>query len=353
VVLKWDIVLNSPFTFNIHTNQYFSVLKSFVRANRKFMRVHSSVSILPRLFLPLVEFVFFLGGCTVIYSPATPPIRVSTSTSTNIIAPSQTVIPSLAISKTKTFTTMPSYTSTFTLLPTPVGEDSQTKIAYLLRTNGNCSLPCWWGITPGRTTWRDAETYLADFALGISPPGSSQQDDLTIFQAEFPYPNSASQDHNLFALFSVNGNGIIEIVTSPLNTSVDSVLEINGVPSQIWIKIITNFGPGPLEYTLVLFYEKGIMVFYRGTTYPGNDGFIPICPQNVPQAFSQIWVWDSTTIHTFYDIGRLGQILDTSLPNQYRLLQEVSDVQSKDFYSTYINPLASQCIKTPWSDWFQ
>jgi len=243
-------------------------------------------------------------------------------------------------------------TPSLTLIPTPLGEDAKSKVAYLLETNGNCSLPCWWGITPGQTTWSEAESYLAAFALEISHPSSPQPKNFTYYPSEFPDPNSNSPDDYLTAGFEVNSSGVIEIIDSIAKTSLASMLANNGVPLQIWIEITTNFGPGPMSYVLALFYEKGIMVIYQGTINSGDINSINICPKDIPQANSQLLVWNNTTIRTFQDIGKFAMLLD---PNhlRFRLIQEVSDMQPQSFYNYFVNPSATQCIKMPLTDWIK
>jgi hypothetical protein len=238
-----------------------------------------------------------------------------------------------------------------TPIPTLAGEDAKRKVAYLLETNGNCSLPCWWGITPGRTTWSEAEPYLETFALGISPTGFSKQNDLAFYNAEIPDPNSNSPTDYLFAGFAVNNSGVVEIIDSTSIKSISDTLDNIGVPSQVWVEIISNFGPGPLLFTLALFYNDGVMVVYEGTIYPDNDNFILICPKNILTASSHIWVWNFTMIQTFEDIGKFSSLIAPLSPNRFKLLNNISDMRPQSFFDYYIDPSATQCIKTPLSDW--
>jgi hypothetical protein len=245
---------------------------------------------------------------------------------------------------------VPSLTSIFT----PGGEDAKSKVAYLLETNGNCSLPCWWGITPGRTSWSEAESYLATIANSTFALGSPQPNKpIKYFGAKFPDPSSNSIDDYLYASFTVNGSGIIEVIYFSAKTSIYSMLNNIGVPSQIWINLYTLLSPGQLEYTLVLFYNKGIMVEYQGTYGIDNNHFITICPKDIPKASSWLWVWNSATIQTLEDFGKVGVVPPITPGDSSRLLNEVSDMQPQSFYDIFINPAATQCIKTPWSEWFK
>jgi hypothetical protein len=276
-----------------------------------------------------VVFLFFLAGCT--------------SASSQILIPS----PSSQFFSSPTIAIFPSQTHIPTLIPipTPVGEDAENKVTYLLQTNGNCSLPCWWGITPGRTTWAEAEVYFKPFANIIYPPSSPQPDEGIIYtHAEFPDPGSSSQNDYFFSTFLVNRSGIVETIISVTRFNLSSTLSFFGVPSQIWIRIISLFYP--YEYTLVLFYDNGMMSVFYGTT----PSFFTICYEDIPER-SQLWVWDPHTTKTIEVLDHLGINLPLTPECGFRSLDEVSDLQSQQFYDYFVDPSATQCIQIPWSDW--
>ena len=308
------------------------------------MKPHSnSISIV----FPLILLAALVAGCTkIVYPPSTPSL-VPTVNGTDVVLPSRTRIPSQTPLNTEIPTLTSPMTPTFTLIPTPLGQDARSKVAYLLKTNGNCSLPCWWGITPGQTTWSEAVAYINSFVLENPNPVSTGQDNLTFYPIKFPNPNLYSQDDYLFAEIAINGSGRIEYIFSSANTSLSTMLDNNGVPSQIWINIVT-IGTG--EYTIVLFYDTGMMLVYYGTNYGGNNQFLTICPEDIRKAISQLWVWDPATIRTFEDIGKYG-LIPALTPNPFRPLQEVSDMQPHSFFDFYSKSSATECIKTPWSDW--
>jgi hypothetical protein len=298
-------------------------------------------------------FLILLVGCTFVPArtlvPSTSPKFSFTPTAD--ISSSQTLVITETPLKTEIPEPTQSVTPMLTPIPTPAGADAKSKVAYLLKTNGNCSLPCWWGITPGRTTWSEANTYLAVFALEITHPSSPQPENLTFYPSEFPDPNSNSPDGFLFASFAVNNSGIIEIIDSFAKTSLASMLNAIGVPSQIRINIVT-IGPGPYEYTLILFYDSGIMVVYHGTTFIGDSNYVYICPDDIPKASSQLWVWDAASIHGFENIGKFGVLPPLTPLDRFPPLNELNKMQPQSFYDYYSNPSATQCIKTPWAYWF-
>lgn len=55
-----------------------------------------------------------------------------------------------------------------TEIPTLPFNEAREQSTELLQNNNNCKLPCWWGITPGQTTWQDAFLILAPLGGEIS-----------------------------------------------------------------------------------------------------------------------------------------------------------------------------------------
>ncbi len=65
---------------------------------------------------------------------------------------------------TKTLTPTNTYPITWTPLATYSSDEAIEKLKELY-TSDICDLPCWWGITPGKTEWRDAWQILGRMAL--------------------------------------------------------------------------------------------------------------------------------------------------------------------------------------------
>jgi len=106
-------------------------------------------------FLSLIfAFSLIFVGCI---SENTP--REEHALSTTII-PSSTLLPTEKMSvPTATF-----IIPTPTLYLTPLPTLSFYKTVYLMyEANNICSLPCWWGITPGVSTWTEAKQYIEHF----------------------------------------------------------------------------------------------------------------------------------------------------------------------------------------------
>ena len=93
-----------------------------------------------------------------------------------LVANCTTVIPTgtpelanIALTPTIEIPVLPTPTITLTKTPEPTSEITSTpnhiraKFMKLYSTNGNCSLPCWWGIIPGKTTLNEVHQLFAEY----------------------------------------------------------------------------------------------------------------------------------------------------------------------------------------------
>src|SRR5688572_27007039 len=62
--------------------------------------------------------------------------------------------------------------NTATLQPTLMPQERENYVRESFSSSSNCKLPCWWGITPGETTWKDTEELLHYLGVRIgAAPG--------------------------------------------------------------------------------------------------------------------------------------------------------------------------------------
>ena len=123
----------------------------------------------------IVFMLFSLVGCQQnndVHPPTFFPSAVyPKSTITSI--PSQTATITAVPTSTVTASPRPTFTITLTPLPTIPKDKILAKLDQLYLYNNGCKLPCWWGITPGITTWSDARNFLMQFdAANSNEPNS-------------------------------------------------------------------------------------------------------------------------------------------------------------------------------------
>jgi hypothetical protein len=226
--------------------------------------------------------------------PATPFIRSTTSgavvtlqtTAGSNPSPGkqpQTKTPSSSISSTP----IPTWTPLSTLTP----HQAQAFMLEMMKENAGCELPCFWGITPGETSWHDAEHSLAAFADSIiqGPVNNLMKDGIesptTVYQFTFSHQDYSSP---IRALFGVS-NGIVEKIevfppSTELRYSLDQVLNRYGIPEEVLLDLLEDTNEGVPWFSFLLFYvEKGITVFYDGEAHINGEVFQACPTQTAPE----------------------------------------------------------------------
>lgn len=115
--------------------------------------------------LVIIPILVFLCGCSVNTDSPTlkPPIPTILPTRTYTSVPSQEPTYTHTPAITLTSSPQPTTTVTFTPLPVLSKDKVRAKFDQLYNYNAGCRLPCWWGITPGITTWGEALHFLSQF----------------------------------------------------------------------------------------------------------------------------------------------------------------------------------------------
>lgn len=251
-------------------------------------------------------------------------------------------------------------TVTSTVEPTPfvvptVGainpRDAQQLVKYLLDTNAGCKLPCWWGITPGETPWREARQILEKTSLYIGDQGAKDNFFANV-EVYLPYPyNFAPYMEHVYSV----KNGIVDYIRiynfdlAP-RYSLNKVLQRYGPPTEVWTRTFAKEDLGVQDFLIDLFYqENGILVEYRtGTPLRPVDGKLRAC---------RVSGMDSPVIHLWSpDIPDLSsedakKFLDTANLPQPKQLLDATGMDVKTFYETFQDPQTEACLETPQNLW--
>ncbi len=257
-------------------------------------------------------------------SPASP---IITSSATATLAPSPTPTPLATITPTSlttaTFTSVPKPTRTRVSRPTPgptlTNDEEQTLVLNLLKENGGCRLPCWWGFTPGETAWTTAERFFLSHGKKIGEYANSQ---VTVHGVDFYIPNHGSQINQDY--YTANGD-VIDIITvravPPVRDEklaygdaqlakdwgpylLPRMLITYGQPSEVFLETFTGTPDGGQPpFSLLLYYpEKGILVRYYGPAEEEGKT-LRVCPS---QADISLWLWSPAHSMTLDRIADLG-----------------------------------------------
>jgi hypothetical protein len=173
--------------------------------------------------------------------------------------PVSTTIPTKSPFLTKTPVPVPS--TAMVVANTPMY--SKDDFLELYRTNGNCQLPCWWGIVPGKTTVDQVKSQFALYGELIT--FQEYQDKVIML---YPSPSDAI-DYNISSVLKFNETGTVTSISLDPETAMFS--EFN--PTYL----VTNFGkPDQVEISsqVTMLYEKQkIFAMYDINTNPDTNQF--------------------------------------------------------------------------------
>lgn len=218
----------------------------------------------------------------------------------------------------------------------------------LLKTNWDCKYPCWWGITPGETTWGDARSFLSTFASEIVCRNG-------FYSIIIDVPDDISSLGDIAFGVLLDDNEIITMIYAVIDWeynlqkfSMSSIVEEYGKPNEIWIHAIKD-SPSILPYYLVLYYEiHGFMISYQGTSKRINNE-LQFCPiENLTP--HRIWLWSLEEDLIFEDVARIGLITET-INQKYLPIKDATSLTIEEFYNIYLAGDATHCFNSSIDLW--
>lgn len=233
----------------------------------------------------------------------------------------------------------------------PNYDEAQRLVQELLENNAGCKLPCWWGITPGKTTWIEARPILEKVSLFIHDQGSEGTFSVSV-QALLPYPFGLDGylDHSYYI-----ENGVVAEISVynrdlASNYNLNNLLEVYGQPSEVWIRTFSKEDMGVQLFMVDVFYQDlGILVEYS-TGNPmrevGNN--LQNCMiKEMDTPFIHLWSPKDQNL-SFQEAKKF--INTTTLPEPKPLL-DATGMDVKTFYETFKNPDTAVCLETPKDLW--
>jgi len=276
-------------------------------------------------------------------TPSVPPSRTP-SPSTGLPEPLATSMSApIAPSAAPTATSMVTLTPLSTLDP-PGALDL---VKQLEEDNGGCRLPCWWGITPGETSWAAARQFLETFASSIE----------TLNRTPEPGTSSAPASHYVtFAVGRARGGAtvttvdgaIAEIISGPTYTTrsfgLRDVLRDYGPPSIVLLRTFPRRGPYGLPFGLVLFYQHDrFLALYNVEGQVEGDAIEGCFADTGPH----LWTWSETEK---WDLNRIrDETLGLDPTHDLRRLEDVTDFDILAFSLAFLSD--SACLRTPAAQW--
>lgn len=231
--------------------------------------------------------------------------------------------------------------------------DASKKVLDLLKNTNDCTLPCWWGIIPGKTTWLEAQQFLVTVSTKIEQGGSgSYVENGTTYQT-----TNYSVSYNIYGDTGGGGinlgvtNGVIATIfigggSTKYNLRLSQILSKYGQPDNIFLSSYKNTPDYPPPFIVVLYYQN----FHFLATFETNAQKIGDLLIGCPQSESPgIHIWETNETVTDQDIEKWAIGPDPTSPLMN--FNEVTDLSVEEFYQIFVNPDNKECIETPAEYW--
>jgi hypothetical protein len=282
----------------------------------------------------------------------------ASATQINVATASEPVQPTPSLSQTyqtpvPTASPTNSPAATWTPLPTLTMREAQEKISSLDSDNGGCQLPCWWGISPNKTTWEEAIHFLESFTqIRQAENGSFLENGeshyTTYFEVYYDIPDETASRRIL-----VSGqDGLVTGLTvfppdTAQNYQLHQILRLLGEPRQIYVSAQPDTQTKQLlPARIILDYGNlGVLVSYEFPVRRSGEN-LEICPRSVGgrlalqdpnfQDSRALSIEDYVRMITGFEPRKLG---------------DVSGMDISSFVETFQNPSSSACLETPASIW--
>jgi hypothetical protein len=260
-------------------------------------------------------------------------------------------------------TSAPIYTnvpiSTMTSSPTPDTQTRENMWREIMATP-TCTLPCWWGIKPGMTSWIEAQNLLKPLVIypGSYPvsDGSVKHDaTFHFFESRIFNELGLVEKKDIIETIQVQGEGLenpedfreIWKVYTP-----ELILQEFGLPSRIslqtWQHYVQPSDPTYRYYDLSLFYDHlGFAIIYRGRIE--NKPNYMVCPTYTGNLLEEIYIYTrspTSQVPLENIIGEQGGARESAYS-----LQDASGLTTQQFSDLITKNQGSACFDTKADIW--
>jgi hypothetical protein len=248
--------------------------------------------------------------------------------------------------------------------------ESETSMINLLRTNNGCELPCWWGLTPGKTDSQATHSFLDTFQT-ISITNIFDQyggyvrwfiteDDLildvsiSIFYTR-PQPDTLKALHVTTEVNREIAEGGFEVIwENPLHEqylsayTLPEILSTYGQPNNV----LVWGNRGWSVFSLVLDYsDQGFVVRYSAPLESSGEIFLGC----MSKSYTSLHLWDPDLEYSWAEgisktTGGEPEEID-SLNQLYLPIEEATLLTLDEFFQAYKNVNNTTCLETPIDLW--
>ncbi|MFZ3080681.1 MAG: hypothetical protein WA109_13455 [Bellilinea sp.] len=206
-----------------------------------------------------------------------------------------TVLPTSTPTLTVTETFLP--TATQTLLATLDPKSVKETVQPLLQDSMNCAAPCFWGITPGKTSMDKARAFFGP--LGFThregtDPNSGRNFYSVAYESSFDRDSYVTlyTSNSLVENITVTPEITKQIEGSPrdwIAYSPETLIKKYGEPSRV--EFALDWGPNFVIVMIMYFYDVDLIALYSGyNMIPDRPHSPQLCPLTAPFDHVRLWM---------------------------------------------------------------
>lgn len=254
---------------------------------------------------------------------------------------------------------IPTFSPTATVVPLPTLDiDSNTEaIEHLFISNNGCEYPCWWGITPGETSWLAAFGFLEPLAVEIESfehlwylKDGAEEHKIVLEVPEWLDPDGLGSITVIEDWWGIVQSISVATNFTALGLDIRGFLQRYGAPGDIFIYSQgsdVDFLEAGSGFTIVLFYpDSALLVAYFGISdkVSQSDRLIKVCFSGIVEEFAWLNLWDPSRQLEFEEIATPG--LNSGGELKFEPIGEISGLTPETFSERAVeNPQRDYCFE--------
>jgi hypothetical protein len=223
---------------------------------------------------------------------------------------------------TSTNLSSPTTEITWTPLPTinPKYIDS-----FVESMKSKCELPCWGGITPGRTSEMEAKHIVSSFGTLIESTS-----------VYFEYHQNPAVIDFMYDDGIVSGINLPPQLTE--SEKLNNLLSRFGIPEDIRVEVIPETADGTPWFFLTVFYpSQGVLAVFSAEAKIINSK-INVCFE---KALPDLYLVDPNNS----SLSQMSNLLDPTLASMLKPLENLAEINREQFYELY-STSDNRCMAT-------
>lgn len=263
-----------------------------------------------------------------------------------------TVAPSIQVTTTRL-----AKTKTPTFLPTMLPSLAQDQIVELIKSNGDCELPCWWGIKPGETRYQEINKLLSPLTIR-QPYIAGDVSQHALLEYFFPIPETLSflgrREVDLRIIYEQSKLIYIEVIGLQWHEySLSELLSKYGPPDEVIVHTFQWVPGSAPPFALFLFYsEKGILAYFPSLVEKNEVQVTESTIRGCLSVSADLSLWSPKNSWTLDEAVKHMTVPILEQEDKPRLsIYEATGMSVFEFYETYKNSTVTPCIDTPKNLW--